>query len=599
MKINKTLSSIILCFKNVVISCPSRLLLDFLAKLVSSGIYLFLDVIFLGYIIKMCELQYNFTRVVLFISISMLAIFWGKMFVSWYSNRYVMIADQQTKAKLNSNVFKKATNVDVVCYEDTDFFDRFSRVMSEYCSVNMSVYSTIKDIVVILLESISVLIIIINVDPMTLLFSIIPFLFLFLFGKKSNKLRVDLKKENTKYERKAAYTERVVYQKEYAKELRLFRIYEPLKRNFDDAIAQLSKNIHIYGKRIALVEFLQKILSENIMYFGLLVYLTFRATQSNGINLSDWLVLLNSAVSFANKFQRLADKCLSLYTNSKYVELFEEYFQYQPKIPEDFIGEKISNGSHYIEFKNVSFTYKGMKKPVLKNINLYIAPNEKIAIVGCNGAGKSTLIKLLLRLYDPDDGIITCDNKDIKLFTVEDYRTIFATVMQDSKIFALSVGENVLMRTINKFDKKEIETALEESTFNLENGKLKFNIDSILTKEFDDNGIVLSGGETQKIAIARAVAANRDVIVLDEPSSALDPIAEDLMFKSMFDICANKSAVLISHRLANVVSADRIYVMNHGEIVEVGNHTELMQLNGLYADMFKKQSENYLIGQEI
>lgn len=260
MKINKILSSIILCFKNVVISYPSRLLLDFLAKLISSGIYLFLDVIFLGYIIKMCELQYNFTRVVLFISISMLAIFFGKIFVSWYSNRYVMIADQQTKAKLNSNVFKKATNVDVVCYEDTDFFDRFNRVMSEYCSVNMSVYSTIKDIVVILLESISVLIIIINVDPMTLLFSIIPFLFLFLFGKKSNKLRVDLKKENTKYERKAAYTERVVYQKEYAKELRLFRIYEPLKRNFDDAIAQLSKNIHIYGKRIALVEFLQKIL---------------------------------------------------------------------------------------------------------------------------------------------------------------------------------------------------------------------------------------------------------------------------------------------------------------------------------------------------
>jgi ATP-binding cassette subfamily B protein len=216
-----------------------------------------------------------------------------------------------------------------------------------------------------------------------------------------------------------------------------------------------------------------------------------------------------------------------------------------------------------------------------------IKAGEKIALVGHNGAGKTTLVKLLLRFYDPDSGELYFNGKNIKDYNLESYRNLFGTVFQDFQIYSFSAMENILMdRSCDEYrkDVKEI----------LELIKVSVDPDNALSKEFDKEGIVLSGGQSQKIAIARALIQDSPVLILDEPSSSLDPISEYEMNQYLFELAKDKTVIFISHRLSTTVMADRIYLLENGEIIEVGSHSELLNRNGKYADMFHKQAEKYI-----
>ena len=236
----------------------------------------------------------------------------------------------------------------------------------------------------------------------------------------------------------------------------------------------------------------------------------------------------------------------------------------------------------------MSFTYPGNDKPTLKNINLTVKPYEKIALVGYNGAGKTTLTNLLLRLYDVSDGSICIDGEDIRDVTVESHRNRFSAVFQDFQLFACNTGENVALS--DKFDEEKVKEALGHSGFNKE---LKKGVFTELLREFDDEGRMLSGGESQKVAIARAFYKNCPYIILDEPSANLDPIAEYNLNQAMIEAAEQKTVIFISHRLSTTVNADRIYVMENGEIIESGSHEELMALGGTYSYMFNLQAEKY------
>ena len=241
-----------------------------------------------------------------------------------------------------------------------------------------------------------------------------------------------------------------------------------------------------------------------------------------------------------------------------------------------------------IELKNVSFTYPGNDEPTLKNINMTLHPKEKIALVGYNGAGKTTLTNLLLRLYDVTDGEILIDGEDIRNVTADSHRDRFSAVFQDFQLFAATLGENVALTP--EVDSERATAALRHSGFSksVPNG-----LDTYLLREFDDEGIMMSGGESQKVAISRAFYKNCPYVILDEPSANLDPIAEYNLNQSMIEAAQDKTVVFISHRLSTTVSADRIYVMENGEIIEQGSHEELMAMNGTYAYMFNLQAEKY------
>ena len=268
----------------------------------------------------------------------------------------------------------------------------------------------------------------------------------------------------------------------------------------------------------------------------------------------------------------------------RYTDSLHSYFSHREG------GEEIApcDKPGTIEIKDLTFTYPGSDHPVLKNINLTIHPYEKIALVGYNGAGKTTLTNLLLRLYDPTGGGIYIDGKNIKDVTLESHKDRFSAVFQDFQTYACTIGENVAL-DVNP-DKEKAAAALRHSGFSKE---LKNGIDTEILREFDDNGTMLSGGESQKMAVARAFYKDCPYAILDEPSANLDPIAEYELNNAMLEAAEHKTVIFISHRLSTTVGADRIYVMADGEIIESGSHAELMEKNGTYAYMFNLQAEKY------
>lgn len=206
----------------------------------------------------------------------------------------------------------------------------------------------------------------------------------------------------------------------------------------------------------------------------------------------------------------------------------------------------------------------------------------------------------MMRLYDPTDGEILWNGQNIKEFDLLSYRSMYGTIFQDFKIFSMTIAENVLMRDlVSEADRKLVIDALKKSRVYDKVASLPEGINTMLTKEFDEHGVVLSGGEFQKIAIARIFAQQAEILVLDEPTSALDPIAEYEIFESMMEACKDKAVVIISHRMSSAMLADRIYFMEDGEIRESGSHMELMQLQGKYAELFLKQAEKYVDQEEL
>ena len=279
--------------------------------------------------------------------------------------------------------------------------------------------------------------------------------------------------------------------------------------------------------------------------------------------------------------------------HSIYAEKFRTFVTQKPQI---INGTEKAEAFESLELRHVSFTYpfpEKNPKQVLSDVSFTVRKGEKIAIVGYNGAGKTTLTKLLMRLYDVTDGAIFYNGTDIRNYDISSFRAHIGSVFQDYKIFAATIGENVMGGTYTDAQKEAVESALTAAGFSEKYRKLPQKADTELTREFDEKGINLSGGEGQKIAIARAFAKNSDILILDEPSSALDPIAEYELNKTIEAAAKDRTVIFISHRLSTTRMADRIYLFDGGKITEQGSHEELMKQDGIYAKMFRVQAKKY------
>ena len=318
------------------------------------------------------------------------------------------------------------------------------------------------------------------------------------------------------------------------------------------------------------------------------------------ITIGQAIVLINAITSVSwmiNDFEKSTAECSK---NAFFIENLKTFLNFEPMIDETKGGLAPPKTVETLEFKNVSFGYKGQKGLALKNVNLTMHRGVRHALVGINGSGKSTLIKLMMRFYDPTEGEILLNGVNIKEFDIKKYRELIGAAFQDFALFSATVGENVLMRELGSDDDREcVTSALKDSDVYDKISSFEKGIDTVLTREFDNNGAELSGGERQKIAIARAFAKNSPIVILDEPSSALDPIAEYKMFKTVNRLCEgeNTLSVIVSHRLSSAAMCDRLFVFEKGELREEGTHRELLENKGIYADMFLKQARNYTAGE--
>lgn len=331
----------------------------------------------------------------------------------------------------------------------------------------------------------------------------------------------------------------------------------------------------------------------------MLLYGAYRTIVSRTMNLSELAVLSTAMVSATWILIGFTDHILNSVKLGIFMENIRSFMEYEPKLPEDHDGIIPGKEIESIEFRNVSFAYKDGGEYTLRNLSFKIEAGSCLALVGHNGAGKTTIIKLLFRLYDPTEGEILLNGRNIREYNLRAYRRLFAAAFQDYKVFALSIKENVMMRKVNAEDDAVVYDALKKAGVYEKVMSLPRKADTVLTKEFDEEGALLSGGEIQKIVVARAFAKDAPIKVFDEPSSALDPIAEYELYENIMRDSRGKTMIFISHRLSSVRSADMILMLENGEIIERGTHDELMGLNGAYADMYNKQAKNYLAVENL
>lgn len=491
---------------------------------------------------------------------------------------------------INKKIYEKARTLDLESYDNPEFYNKFILTIESSSGNIQNFLVLIRAYVGNIISLFAVSSVILTIDPLCLVIILGVIIAFMPLSKKVGSLMMERRIENAKYHRRSDYFQRIFYLQDYAKEVRMNNISPLLINRYNEAADDVIKNQKTFFNKIALCSFMQTIGVQGIGFLFILpLYLGYCVLVKESITPGDFVATFNGAHSLAMSFQLLAVWALAQFSEQgKMIDKYREFFETEPKIKD---GKKTvpKTNPKEICIKNLSFTYPGNQTPTLENINLTIKPYEKIALVGYNGAGKTTLTNLLLRLYDATEGEILIDGKNIKEATVKSHRDRFAAVFQDFQIFSCGLGENVALDTDP--DEKRALEALRHSGFDKE---MKNGIKTELLREFDQDGVMLSGGEAQKTAIARAFYKDCPYIILDEPSANLDPVAEYNLNQAMIDAAQHKTVIFISHRLSTTVNADRIYVMENGRIIESGSHSELMELGGTYSYMFNLQAEKYI-----
>jgi ABC-type bacteriocin/lantibiotic exporter with double-glycine peptidase domain len=408
--------------------------------------------------------------------------------------------------------------------------------------------------------------------------------------QKSKQKFVALDIEKAPIERKTNYFISLIESFQYGKEIRLYNLTEWL---MDKVKKQLTESNNFYEQQLQEVN-----KAENFNSFTTLLreaitfaFLIFQV-MSKKITIGNFTMYVAAVSNFSAALRDVLDSITNIRQFEGYFDSLEEYLMIPRKMYESS-GDKIPQGDYRIEFKNVTFRYPNQTKDVLTNISFTIKQGEKLAIVGENGAGKTTLVKLICRLYDPTEGNILLNDIDIRKFSYEDYMKIIATVFQDFKLFSFELKENIAFNQSDIVSDAEIITLLEQNGFGEKLNNLDRGIHTPIFRDFYEDGFEPSGGEAQKIALARADFKGSPIIILDEPTAAMDPKSEFELYQRFNTLVEGKAAIFITHRLASTRFCDNINLLKKGTIVELGNHKSLLEKSGEYATLYNMQAQFY------
>ncbi len=548
-----------------------------------------------------------------------------------YNHIFLPIMDRNLRAKMHAEMYEKARRMDLACYDDPDFYNEFVWAMRESDAHATAVLSSVFNIIhrTIATFAITALLLTINVWMGIIMFIGITVSFLVDFF--ADRLWVRYSFENNPLWRRSDYIKRTFYLSDYAKEMRTTRSSEMLLRDYDENNEAQIRSRTKYGKKFAL-------------FYGIGYNIVHRVTSYATIlimigELHAGRVLIGgfaaavTALGMLNYIMvELAYSIMELPKHALYLEKYFAYLEHENSIVS---GDIPVPAFESLTFEHVTFSYSGVKtareielqeairdrelkeqgrtlddldlpekseRPdVLRDVSFTVRRGEKIAIVGYNGAGKTTLIKLMMRLYDPTEGRILYNGRDIREYDLDEYRDRIGAVFQDYRLFAATVGENVMGTGYDKTPENEatIREALDNASFTDRLSTLEKGLDTPLCRDIDKEGVNLSGGEAQKVAIARVFVRPYDLIIMDEPSSALDPVAEYELNHSILNAAdsRDRTVIFISHRLSTTRFAGRILLFADGRLAEEGSHDDLLCVGGKYAEMFRMQAEKYRRGE--
>lgn len=493
---------------------------------------------------------------------------------------------------------KKVMTMNFVNTEDPEILTKFEKsyiATGENISVDMrGVEAIIKNLIYLpsyILSFLGYVYIISLLNPLILILLIGGVAVSYLLNLKIRKFEHKLMDERGQYIRKRRYFDEKFLDFKLAKDIRLFRLDRLMMRKFKEAgYANLSLTREYYRKYflIILASLIIDFVREGLVY-GYLAY----NVITKGMGIGDFSMYTLAIASFSGALNKIMEAIADIVHRDLYIKDFRMFLD----IPEDEtlpLYDSIHKAANYeIEFKNVFFKYPGGNNYIFEDFSMKIEGGKRLAIVGLNGAGKTTLVKLMTRLYEPEKGSILINGIDIRSYSNKSVYKIFSVVFQEVNLYAFTVAENVSMHTAEEMNRNLAVECLKKVGLDDKIQSIEKGIDHNLLKVLDSEGAELSGGQSQKLALARAIYKNGDILVLDEPTAALDPIAEYKVYKSFDELIGKKTAVYISHRLSSTRFCDKIVLIENGKIMEQGTHYELMGINGKYAEMFDKQSYYY------
>lgn len=493
--------------------------------------------------------------------------------------------------KIQTIIYSKAMKIDISYFDDPKLYDKFSRALKQSDIKTIDCFESLVSLGCALCSVITLVIYIASSVPVLFIITLLTAIVTFLCYNKLNKLKYAVYKDVEVNEREMSYINRTFYLEKNAYDIKTTNIAYLLLEKKKEAYVQYDKKYRECERKQRKYKFIEDFVYQIVTNFVTYGYLMYKLYVGS-ISIDKFTALVASIYKFINRFYNFSRNITNLSDKFLYVEDFLWLMNYQINMENN--QAKTVYDIKNIKFDNVCFKYPNKEKNALDGLNIEINSGEKIAIVGYNGAGKTTLTKLLLKLYDPIDGDIYINNNNYKDISSENIRSNCSIILQNFQIYSASVLENILMREKKcEEDTIIVEEALKkvglyDKVMSFPNG-----INTILTKEFSNEGIEFSGGERQKLAIARIFASHSSFVILDEPTSALDPIAEKEINDDIINLNTSKTIVIISHRLSTIVNMDKIYVMNKGKVVESGTHKELMNNKKLYYDMFNAQAELY------
>lgn len=523
--------------------------------------------------------------VVFLVALQLFAMILGR--ISQYING---VHNEKIGNYIKVEIMRKVNSLDVSYFDNPEFYNEIqnaNRDSQSLQSLTWIITTMIKGIV----QSISCGIILGGlywVFPIMIFILDIPSV---LIDKKIVKKKYDWQLSKTENVRKYGYIESIIQNKAYAKDVRVFNA----KDYFLNKYLKLWTAWFNEKNKIEREKITWAFISGILPYCGdiiVMIYLGMRII-SGTLTIGDFTYFRSMTSQYNSGINSFLMTFNNGYESEMRLTHYSDFLKWKPNISEE--GVLPLNKIETVEFRNVSFTYPFTSKEVLKDINFKINENEKIALVGVNGSGKSTLIKLLLRLYEPTKGEILINGINIKEYDATGLHDNFGVVFQDFNRYNLPLREVVALSDLSSQDDDgRIKRACDNADIPIDAGNMFTNgCETVLGKIFDKNGVVLSGGQWQKIAIAQAYFKTSNFMIMDEPNAALDPEAENRVFKKLQELSKDKSGIVITHRLSSVFIADRIIVLNNGEVEEIGTHSELILKNGIYKKLFETQAEKY------
>ena len=587
---HSTISNIFYMLKTMFRVSPVLVIGEILQHIFSTLPGRLVSVIGLKFVIDEVQNGGDSKKILLGIVLMVGVLVFGEVSTSVFFEFFVHREREKLDYGIQTMFYKKASELDLQKYDDPAYYSDFILAIESSSDSLRYILSMVKGYIGEIVSFIAIAGVVLTIDPVCLLIVVLFVVVFIPMGRYTGNLQMKRREEVTEKHRKGDYFARVFYLPEYAGEIRTSGIFPLLRKRFNESADEVVNTQKKYVGKLDRLFYIQDIGIRAIGFVLVLgLYIGYQTIVTGNMSAGDFVATFNGALLIGGSIIYLTVYSLRSFTEqSKMIEKCRTFLAEK---------ENITDGTHIAEcgepeeiaVENITFSYEGNDKNSLDGISFEIKPYEKVALVGYNGAGKTTLTNLLLRLYDVKDGSIKIGGRDIREETVASHRDRFAAVFQDFQIFSASVGENVALS--KDYDEEKVWKALKAVGFDKE---LPKGLETILLREFDEDGLILSGGEQQKIAIARAFYKECPYVILDEPSANLDPVSEYELNHAMMTGATDKTVIFISHRLSTTRHADRIFMMEKGKIIESGSHDELISLNGKYAEMFNLQAEKYV-----